>query len=329
MCFTNACASLPKPRSATTSDRAFFERFLAQLSERLSAPSPDLPSIRCIGRTTLKRILVQIRDQLAIPGYRQLPARELIEHLKGSGLLEPIRVMEAGTQEVSERFYAVGLGVSAASVDPLELLMALEPRGVVCYFSALRFHGLTTQVPSHHHIAVLTDWGSRSTSAATGVLSASSARPFNPLGTERFTYQETPYYTTARDRVLVPGVQTRYLGERSLVRVTTLEQTLLDTLHRPLSSGGPAVVNEAWDTALDSLDESRLVKYLEQVDDPALERRIGFLLEARGYGPAGRLAARLTEIAGRVADGSLRDAIPLFQGYPGTCTDPAWRVEFP
>jgi predicted transcriptional regulator of viral defense system len=36
-----------------------------------------------------------------------------------------------------------------------------------------------------------------------------------------------------------------------MVRITTLEQTLLDTLHRPLSCGGPPIVIEAWEhTAL-------------------------------------------------------------------------------
>ena len=35
--------------------------------------------------------------------------------------------------------------------------MAYEPKGVVCFFSALAFHSLTSQVPGHHHMAVLTD----------------------------------------------------------------------------------------------------------------------------------------------------------------------------
>ena len=52
-------------------------------------------------------------------------------------------------------------------------------------------------------------------------------------------------YTTRREAHRVVGVQTRYVNEKSRYRVTTLEQTLVDTLHRPHSCGGPAVVFEA------------------------------------------------------------------------------------
>ncbi|MFT3882954.1 MAG: hypothetical protein QM703_25270 [Gemmatales bacterium] len=72
----------------------------------------------------------------------------------------------------------------------------------------------------------------------------------NLLGEWLFTYKGLRYYKTTKENRLVPGIQTRFLNPTSIVRITSLEQTLLDTLHRPLSCGGPAVVMEAWEQGI-------------------------------------------------------------------------------
>lgn len=247
------------------------------------------------------------------------PVRQ-IERLKKSGLVAPILVQDLQTGESEDRFYVLGLGAHAGEVNPLEILMALEPKGVICYFSALQFYSLTTQISPHHHVARLADWGSKSTAAATGMLS--SSRPFDPLGKALFRYRGATYYVTSRDRALLPGIQTRYLNDKTLIRITTLEQTLLDALHRPLSCGGPEVVLEAWESGLDTLQETRLIQYIDQMGDPALLRRVGYLLQSLDYESKPELRARIDDV--RDADSTL---IPLFQGYSPSYVDQEWNLE--
>ena len=53
------------------------------------------------------------------------------------------------------------------------------------------------------------------------------------------------YYSNKRDVSLVPGIQFRVVSPRCWLRITTLEQTLLDALMQPVRCGGEAVALEA------------------------------------------------------------------------------------
>lgn len=306
--------------SPTSADGPALQDVLARFAERFASPSEELPSVRCVPRPLLIRALNRIQDELDVPARRRIPGSKHLDRLKKSGLVAPILVHDLPTGEARDPFYVLGLGAKPSDVTPLEILMALEPKGVVCYFSALQFYSLTTQVVPHHHIALLANWESKSTSAATGTLSAN--RSFDPLGKAQFRYEGATYYLTNRDRALLPGVQTRYLNDKTLIRITTLEQTLLDALHRPLSCGGPEVVLEAWENGLDTLQEARLIQYVDQIGDPSLLRRIGYLLQSLDYKPKSALRSRIEEV--RNAESRM---IPLFQGYSPSYIDPVWNLE--
>jgi predicted transcriptional regulator of viral defense system len=308
--------------SQVPADGPLLEDVLARFTDRFSKPSEELPSARCVPRPLLIRALNRIQDELGVPSSKKISGKKQLERLKKSGLAAPILVQDLQTEEMEDRFYVLGLGPRADEVSPLEILMALEPQGVICYFSALQFHSLTTQIPPHHHIARLADWQSKSMAAATGTLS--SDRPFNPLGKAQFRFQGTVYYVTSRDRALLPGIQTRHLNDKTLIRITNLEQTLLDVLHRPLSCGGPEVVLEAWENGLETLHEPRLTQYLDQMKDPALLRRVGYLMQSLDYESRPALRDRINRI--RRADATV---IPLFQGYNPSYTDPDWNLDLP
>ena len=84
----------------------------------------------------------------------------------------------------------------------------------------------------------------------------------NPLGTEIFRFEGVGYYSNKRDASLVPGIQFRVVSPRCWLRITTLEQTLLDALMQPVRCGGAAVVLEAWETGVKQFDADRMSEHL-------------------------------------------------------------------
>jgi predicted transcriptional regulator of viral defense system len=226
--------------------------------------------------------------------------------------------------------YTVGLQPSD-TIDPLELLQAAEPAGLVCYFTALAFHGLTTQSPTHHHIARLVDRPRQppSTAPRVPVGDTGPKRSRDPLGKLRFTFKSVPYYETSRALHTVAGIQLRHLNDRSMVRITTREQALLDTLHRPVSCGGLSVAWEAWETGLSGLDEARLHEHLVALAEPRHLRRVGYLLEAFRYTPVTSLRSLLEDARTNLAADPAAQVVPLFPGLPAVTMNTAWRLDVP
>lgn len=312
----------------------FFEVFLAKFAERFATPSDELPTVRCVSRTTLVRLLGKIRDSAVVEAEfnaPRTPAAELLVRLEHSNLVRRIPLEDPRTGEPLDKLYAVGLPASEIELNPVELMVGFKPKAVVCYFSALRLHSLTTQVPSHYHYAIVSEEATPPKVVPPSVRPAEPAqRTFDPLGTLQFTYQGLCYYETHRDKRLVPGVQARHLHDKTVIRITTREQTLIDTLHRPLSCGGPPVVFEAWEKALDDLSENRMAKYLEAIEDPRVVRRVGFMLGNFGYSPRGKLASLLNAARPDEASGREADAIiPLLPGVNYPSVDAQWQVRVP
>ncbi len=253
-----------------------------------------------------------------------------------------VRAVEAD----GELFYLLEIGASSDSeIEPAELLMAYRPDGVICYLSAISLHSLTTQIPSHHHIAVvrnpvptLQEQNRGSSLSATNQLHlepykvhAAVRAKKSVFGRKIFSYSGIPYYQTERTPRLMPGVQRRVNGPRGQLRVTTLEQTLLDTFHKPQNCGGPAVVLEAWETALDSgrLDEKRLLSHLKKMEYKATTRRLGVLLRRFEYTPGEELDHYLTKIKATVDRTSSHSEISLLPGFQYSRLDEDWLVDLP
>src|SRR5262245_33664780 len=155
-----ACLSKHKPfrrqsnmvgnRSKLEKEQAYREAFLGRLSRKLGVPNHEWTTVRCWTDQSLNRICRQIRDELAEEGMEaNLTHRSLLDWITRLGLMHSLPVE-------GESFYLLEIGAgSEAELDPFELLMASKPLGVVCYFSAVAFHSLTTQPVEHHHVAEL------------------------------------------------------------------------------------------------------------------------------------------------------------------------------
>jgi len=282
---------------------AFFEKLLAKMAERFSESSQKLPGVSCVSRAMLKRELVVIRDELSFAGHKRVTADTIIRHLLQSGLLSQVPLEGEDRARRHVEVYLVGLGSATSVVSPVELLTAIEPYGVVCFFSALQIYELTTQLPSHHNVAVLTKASSRGGVRARidgNVAASVTRRQRNPMGEFVFSFGELPYYRNRRCRKLVPGVKWRYLGQKTRYRVTTMEQTLLDMLQHPLPCGGPAVVFEAWENALLVFDEERLLEYLMVLRNDVLARRVGSMLDFLAHECGSGLAQFLGDVRSRM-----------------------------
>ena len=233
----------------------------------------------------------------------------------------------------STKFYRLDLSPKGRSQPtPPELLQASNTDGVVCYFTAVAFHSLTTQPPAQHHIATLTDprpKPSPGPSITACAVPRTPRKKADALGTWLFTFHGLRYYHTSRERRLVPGIQTRFLGPATLIRITTLEQTLLDTLHRPLSCGGPAVVFEAWEQGVGRAKESKLVNYLRAMDRLPMIQRVGYLLERMGHNPGPELKGVFQEYLMKLDPEDPAAPQQLFPGMHYECLKKPWLIYGP
>lgn len=317
------------------SQRDAIEAAVNRLAERLSTPSDAYPTVRCLSRPALIALLNEIRRELRLSASQVRSGSDLLGHLERSRLATVVPLDATAKGIRSDRLYAVGLGADPHSLDPIELLQAHVPDGVVCYFTALGVHDLTTQPIAFHHVATVTTTASRQSKAPSQSPSPSEeawklighAQP--PIGQWQFTFEAVPYYLTVRSLEYLAGVQVRYLHDRSRYRVTTLEQTLLDTMHRPHSCGGPAVVFEAWQSAADRLNFAKLANLAQRTEDSRLIRRVGYMLSQIGI--AGPAEQNVLLEAAQAAEGSepFAPPVPLIAGMPYHTVDQTWKLFVP
>jgi predicted transcriptional regulator of viral defense system len=252
-----------------------------------------------------------------------------------AGLVHPLPVEAGSSAKAEDTFYLVEVGAGPQSVvSPFELLQAFQPQGIISFFSALSYHGLTTQTPPFYHSVALTPRPpaaapERATPDAAITLAPSiPAAHRDSLGSHAFTYAGARYFSTKRFRDLVPGVQTRIIDPRIHLRVTDIEQTLLDTLMNPEASGSQSVIFEAWERGLDRARPERLAGYLQTIALPVLVRRLGALLNLTGAVIPAPLRSVLEQTRGGLAVDSAPQ-VPLFRGQSGDRFDPEWNVLTP
>lgn len=194
--------------------------------------------------------------------------------------------------------------------------------GVLCYGTALRYFGLTTQVLPHHVARPTAEPPNRPPRTAPS-LHADLTR----IGTALGTYQGQAYYLTRRSTRWLVQHQTRMFDDRTIFRMTTREQTLVDTLLRPTYCGGAAVVFEAWEQVRDTLDLASLARLLTTIDDSALTRRVGWMYEHVVGGLPPGLASLVQGARDAAVDRG--DVAALLPGCPHRTIDAAWQLAVP
>jgi predicted transcriptional regulator of viral defense system len=300
---------------------------VAELTDRLRAPSENLPNVQWLSESRLIDLLVSVRNTVKAP--KALTGAKLLALLTDSKLVRklPPGDFSEGRKPCAVYFLKIG---GIPSISPVELLQATQPsfqRTVVCYFTALAYHELTTQKTPYHHVAAIKTPAKRLQSENGNRFETSGKSVRKPsLGTLLFRYQGVPYYVTCRDPALMPGIQTVRLSPSCLVRMTTLEQTLLDTLHRPWSCGGPSVVFEAWARGLPVLDDGRLALCLRKINRTDFTRRVGYMLDHFDHAATDSdLRTLMTDAKTKVKCGT-EPPLSLLADVPSTVRNEAWGI---
>jgi len=312
-------------------------RYLAELLQRIAVATDRYPTVRCWSGSALRSFLTQLRTDLL--GQKLLTnsfprSDDILRWLGDSGLAFPLPVSPGTSVKNAPTFYLLEVGAGVAPVvSPYELLQAYQPAGVVCFFSALSFHGLTTQIPPFHHSALLMRRPVVTSVVTPKVASNSSdvdetrvAR--NSLGSPVFSYGNTAYYSTKRYADLVPGIQVHVLDKRIHLRVTDLEQSILDTLVHPEAAGAQAVVFEAWEQGWDRVRQSTITQYL-QTASLALTRRFGAMSKLLKLQLTDEILRYLDETKRKGIGTGNGEPINLLRGSAGQKLDQEWNVLTP
>lgn len=119
------------------------------------------------------------------------------------------------------------------------------------------------------------------------------------------------------------GYEDRQVQRGRSVKVADLEKTFIDAADRVDLCGGIEEIVRGFDRRKNDLDPDRLLRYAQQLHSPATTKRLGFLLEAAGYGEP----AVLVEL--RRAAGRLRHYVALDPTRPaeGAERDRRWELQ--
>lgn len=308
-----------------------WDSFLNNLFEFLAKPESKLISVRCLSQYTLSKIFKKIQIKLDLHTF--ISGTKITKHLESMGLAFKVPVKGVKSSSSSKSFYLLGISTSKkGTVQPFELLQAYKQDGIICYLSALFYFNLTTQFPSHHHIATIIKKAERiSTEQTSNIMNEKSddKRKRNKLGTFGFSYQDLAFYSTRRKDYTIPGVQLRIFNSRTKIRITTIEQTLLDTLQYPYRCGGPSVIFEAWKTHKNKINESKILDYLKQIGSDNLSRRVGAMFEIFKYRSSKDLSNHLKEIQNSILTTNEILDIPLFKGISYSNINTNWKILIP
>lgn len=176
---------------------------------------------------------------------------------------------------------------SLGDIGPFEIVQSINQDGYFSHYSAISFHGLTEQIPKAIYFNIeqsLRPGGGKLTQAGINRSFATECRTTNNLATFR---QYTIYLLNGGNTDQL-GVVERPLKEKSTIRTTDLERTLIDIVVRPVYSGGIAEVAKAYAEAADRVSVNRLCAYLRQIGYTyPYHQSIGYYLERSGkYKPS-------------------------------------------
>jgi predicted transcriptional regulator of viral defense system len=307
-----------------------FRTFVSSLLAISAEANEERPVVRVWTRNRLFQLFDQALQANNIPLKRYTKTR-LVDALVESGILDRIESSLPPDKRTPQFLYYLSYAGSHEPDPPssAEILLALKPRGVVCYSTAVFLHGLSTQIPNHHHVAGPTPTmrGNVRTTDNESASGDESGKDRSKLGQQLFELSGSGFYAHRRSDRHLQEHELVQNDPKTMVRITTLEQTLYDTLFHPRLCGGAAIVFEAWESAESRYNEDRLFSLMKASSYHPIIRRIGAMLECI----PGAGSSSLLESISILYSGLEQQHEPI-ELIPGAgCTDllPKWQVLVP
>jgi len=190
-------------------------------------------------------------------GVRDAYLGEALYHLRQTGWIVTLR----------RGLYALASTVPGVTpAHEFEVAMALVDPAAISHWSALHYHGLTTQVPrttfvlTTHEVSVPRLRGRNAEEPRDGCLVNDVVYRFVQVRPNRFF-----------------GTKQVWVGD-ARVSITDLERTLVDGLTMPQHCGGFAEVLHAFEVAGPRLNVRQIIDYALRLD-AATGKRLGWVLE--------------------------------------------------
>ena len=171
------------------------------------------------------------------------------------------------------------------SVSIYEVMQTIKPECYFSYYTAVKFHGLTEQLPKTTYLTVeqfnsSISKGEMSQAAIDRAFHGNPRTSTNTAESKDFRICIVAGRNTGKlgviEQVVVPDV--------GPLRLTNLERTLIDITVRPVYAGGVFEVAKAFELAKDKLSVNALTAMLKKLKYTyPYHQAIGFYLERAGY----------------------------------------------
>jgi hypothetical protein len=170
-------------------------------------------------------------------------------------------------------------------VSLYEVMQTIKPECYFSYYTAVKFHGLTEQLPKTTYLTV----EQFNSSISVGEMSqAAITRAFQGKPRTSTNIAESKDFRTCvvagRNTDKLGVIEQAVLPDAGPLRFTNLERTLIDITVRPIYAGGVFEVAKAFDLAKDKLSVNALTAMLKKLKYTyPYHQAIGFYLERAGY----------------------------------------------
>lgn len=228
--------------------------------------------LRSLAHTEVNELLLRKRKEWGLP--ESIATGKFINALVDVKILQPLRI-EFPTRTVVRYLWD--------NPSPHEVVQSINRDGYFSHFAAMRFHGLTDQLPTTIYLNVEQHLAPGGGKLDQQSIDRAFRRPC------RVTHNAAVYLTSKI--VVLNGGNTDCLGVGEVllengarIRVTGIERTLIDAVVRPVYSGGVFEVARAYAAAHRRASVRSLAQMLHKLDYTyPYHQAIGFYLEKAGY----------------------------------------------
>jgi predicted transcriptional regulator of viral defense system len=169
--------------------------------------------------------------------------------------------------------YVVQSPLLSTEIHPFALAAALVQPCAISHWSALAFHGMTTQIPTMIQA---------STPRAVVTPEMRSGRAYRPRGRAVWRALDLEFEFITVQPAHFFGLQHEWMTQWQRVTLTDRERTLLDVMAHPHVFGGMGASIELLEANWPAVDGDKLVSYALRYNVAATIKRLGYWLERFG-----------------------------------------------